>query len=161
LAPIPEPGAVALHTGSLAAILTPGAAAVCRLVQRARGAATISYDPNCRPLLMGAPEDVRGPVEQLVGLADVVKASAEDLEWLYPGRDCVDAAAAWLALGPAVVAVTRGADGVVAVSASAARALTRPGRRVEVVDTVGAGDAFVSAMLAGLFRRDLLGAARR
>jgi fructokinase len=161
LAAIPDDGVVALHTGSLAAILPPGAAAVLRLVQRARGSTTISYDPNCRPLLMGAPDRVRGVVEELVGLSDVVKASAEDLEWLYPGTRSADVAAAWLALGPAMVVVTLGADGALAVNASASGPLTRPGRRVVVVDTVGAGDAFVSALLAGLFRRDLLGVPRR
>jgi fructokinase len=157
---VPDDRVVALHTGSLAAVLPPGAAAVRRLVERARCSATISYDPNCRPLLMGEPHAVREQVEALVGLAHVVKASAEDVAWLLPGRAPADVASAWLARGASLVAITLGADGVVGV-APGTGPVWRPGRGVDVVDTVGAGDAFVSALLAGLYRRDLLGAARR
>src|SRR5947209_1340983 len=160
LAGIPDERVVAVHTGSLAAVLAPGAAAVRRLVERAQCASTISYDPNCRPLLMGDSERVREQVEGLIGLADVVKASAEDVAWLLPGRAPAEVAGAWLARGPSLVAITLGADGVVAI-APGTGAVWRPGRGVEVVDTVGAGDAFVSALLAGLYRRDLLGVDRR
>jgi fructokinase len=151
---------LALHAGSLALTMAPGADALLRLLERARGAVTISYDPNCRPLLMGEPARARERVERLVALADVVKASVEDVAWLLPGRAAEEVAEAWLALGPAVVAITRGADGVVAVAAGTGH-VRRPGRRVAVVDTVGAGDAFASALLAGLYRRGLLGAGRR
>jgi fructokinase len=160
LAGIPDERVVALHAGSLAAVLPPGAAAVRRLVERARCSATISYDTNGRPLLMGDQEAVREQVETLVGLADVVKASAEDVAWLLPGRAPAEVASAWLERGPSLVAITLGADGAVAV-APGTGAVWRPGRAVEVVDTVGAGDAFVSALLAGLYGRDLLGAHRR
>ncbi len=153
-------GVVALHSGSLALTMPPGADALQRLLTRARQAVTVSYDPNCRPLLMGAPEAVRGRVERLVGLADVVKASADDLAWLLPGRPPEQVAEAWLAKGLALVAVTLGPGGVV-VAARQAGVLRRPGRGVTVADTVGAGDAFMSALLAGLQRRDLLGAGRR
>jgi len=151
---------LALHTGSLALTMQPGADVLRRLLERARGAATVSYDPNCRPLLMGARDHVRRRVEGLVALADVVKASAEDLLWLLPGRAPEEVAETWLGTGPAVVAVTLGPDGVVA-AARQAGIVRRPGRRVAVVDTVGAGDSFTSGLLAGLHRRNLLGAARR
>ena len=151
---------LALHTGSLALTMAPGADALLRLLRRARGAVTISYDPNCRPLLMGSPERALERAERLVALADVVKASVEDVAWLLPGRAAEEVAEAWLALGPALVAITCGAEGVVAVAAGTGL-LRRPGRRVAVVDTVGAGDAFTSALLAGLYRRDLLGTERR
>ncbi len=160
LAGVLDDRVVALHAGSLALTMQPGADALGRLLERARGAATVSYDPNCRPLLMGNPDDVRGRVEGLVALADVVKVSAEDLMWLLPGRAPEQVAQAWLATGPAVVAVTLGADGVVAVAGQAG-VVRRRGRRVAVVDTVGAGDSFTSGMLAGLHRRGLLGADRR
>ena len=160
LARVPDERVVALHTGSLATVLTPGADAIERVVQRSRESATISYDPNCRPLLMGPRDMVAQRVERLVGLADVVKASAEDLAWLAPGRAPADVAAAWLESGPGLVVVTLGADGVVATTRSSGPVF-RPGRSVEVVDTVGAGDAFVSALLAALHERDLLGAHRR
>jgi fructokinase len=151
---------VALHAGSLALTMQPGADVLSRLLARARGVVTVSYDPNCRPLLMGSPDDVRGRIEGLVALADVVKASAEDLRWLLPGRAPEEVAEAWLASGPAIVAVTLGPDGVVAVARQAG-VVRRPGRPVAVVDTVGAGDAFTSGLLAGLYRLGLLGTDRR
>jgi fructokinase len=160
LAGIPAAGVVAVHTGSLAAALQPGAEAIERLVQRSQALATISYDPNCRPALTGPREAVVHRVQRFVSLADVVKASAEDLAWLAPGQAPDQVAAGWLQRGAALVVITLGADGVLARTRQT-QGVFRPGRRVEVVDTVGAGDAFVSALLAGLRQRDLLGAHRR
>src|SRR5215211_3773156 len=71
-------GVVALHAGSLALTMAPGADVLQRLLAKARQAMTVSYDPNCRPLLMGSADAVRGRIEALVALADVVKASADD-----------------------------------------------------------------------------------
>jgi fructokinase len=155
-----EGGVIALHSGSLALTMPPGAEALRGLLARAREAMTITYDPNCRPLLMGTASAVRERVEDLVGLADVVKASADDLGWLLPGRPPEQVVDAWLARGPAVVAVTLGPAGVVLASRRSG-IVRRPARTVDVVDTVGAGDAFMSALLSGLYRRDLLGAHRR
>jgi fructokinase len=151
---------VALHAGSLALTMPPGADVLQRLLAGAGQAATVSYDPNCRPLLMGSPEAVRGRIEGLVALADVVKASADDLAWLLPGRPPEQVAESWLARGPALVVITLGPGGLLAASRQAGL-LRRPGRIVQVADTVGAGDACMAALLAGLHRRDLLGAARR
>jgi fructokinase len=150
---------VALHVGSLAAAIEPGASALRRLVERVRAETTISFDPNVRPLLMGRREDVVTRVEGLVVLADVVKASAEDLAWLYPGDPPPTVAARWLGLGPSLVAITLGSDGVLAVGSGTAP-VHRPAVPVAVVDTVGAGDAFMAALLAGLSKRDLLGRAQ-
>jgi fructokinase len=151
---------VAMHAGSLALTTPPGADALRRLLARARRSATISYDPNCRPRLMGSPERVRDQVDDVVAVADVVKASADDLAWLLPGHAPEEIAAAWLAKGPAIIAITLGPDGVVA-AARQTGAIRRAGRHVAVVDTVGAGDAFMSGLLAGLHHRNLLGAGRR
>ena len=151
-------GSVCLHIGSLGAYLEPGASAVRRLVEAARGSATVSYDPNCRPALMGRPADARSRIEALVRLADVVKASAEDLTWLYGGQPPVEVARRWLELGPALVTVTLGGDGAFAMATSGA--VERPAPRVTVADTVGAGDSFMAALLDGLRRGDLLGGAR-
>jgi fructokinase len=151
---------VALHAGSLALTMPPGADVLRRLLADARRAMTVSYDPNCRPLLMGSPDAVRGRIEGLVALADVVKASTDDLAWLLPGRPPEQVAEAWLARGPALVVITLGPGGLVAATRQAG-VVRRPGRVVPVADTVGAGDACMAALLAGLHRRGLLGAARR
>ncbi|WP_240157434.1 carbohydrate kinase family protein [Pseudonocardia broussonetiae] len=149
---------VAVHSGSLALTTAPGDGPLRALLARAAATATVSYDPNCRPLLMGDPADVLRGVHALLGVADVVKVSSEDLEWL--GLSPEAALEDWLARGPALVAVTLGGDGVLAGTASGLRT-RRPGVAVTVVDTVGAGDTFSAALLAGLHERDLLGADRR
>ncbi|WP_342793513.1 carbohydrate kinase [Pseudonocardia hierapolitana] len=151
---------VALHSGSLALTTPPGAAVLRELISRAAASVTISYDPNCRPLLMGEPAGVLPGVHELLAVADVVKVSAEDLEWLVPGTSPQDVIEDWLARGPAIVAVTLGGEGVLAGTASGVRT-RRPGVPVTVIDTVGAGDTFSAALLAGLHRRGLLGAAAR
>jgi fructokinase len=153
-------GAQALHLGSLGAVREPGGAVLRRLAAAARDEVTVSYDPNVRPLLMGTAADVLPLVHELVAVADVVKASSEDVQWLAPGSTPEEVAVDWAARGPALVVVTRGGDGAVAVS-RAGGTVPRPGVEVEVADTVGAGDSFMSALLAGLHRRGLLGAGGR
>lgn len=158
LAPALDGPVVAVHSGSLALTTEPGATPLRALLERAAATATVSYDPNCRPLLMGDPAGVLAGVHALLAVADVVKVSSEDLEWL--GLSPEAALEDWLARGPAVVAVTLGGDGVLAGTADGVRT-RRPGIAVTVVDTVGAGDTFSAALLAGLYARDLLGASRR
>ncbi|BCT74428.1 ribokinase [Sinomonas cyclohexanicum] len=152
-----------VHTGSIAAVLEPGADQVLRIVERARPRATIGFDPNCRPTITTDPEVVRGRVERFVALADVVKASDEDLAWLYPGVDPLDSARRWLTLGapegPAFVVVTRGAEGPWAVGHDGEAAVPAPS--VKVADTVGAGDSFMAALLSAVVDRELDGAQRR
>ena len=150
----------ALHVGSLALTTPPGGAVLRRLAARARATATVCFDPNVRQLLMGTPVEVMAVVDEVLAVADVVKASAEDLEWLAPGRAPADVAAEWLSRGPALVVVTRGAEGAMAVGA-ASGAVEHPGVTVDVVDTVGAGDSFMGGLIAGLHTRGLLGAGAR
>ncbi|TCJ23192.1 carbohydrate kinase family protein [Nocardioides jejuensis] len=144
-----------VHTGSIGALLAPGAAVAAQTVRRHCTSATISYDPNVRPALMGDRDSARARIEELVGLADVVKASSEDLEWLYPDDDLDEVAGRWLALGPALVVVTHGADGSYAVSPGATARVPVPA--VDLVDTIGAGDSFMAGLLAALSDADLLG----
>jgi fructokinase len=153
-------GANALHVGSLALTMPPGGAALRRLARRARAAATVTFDPNVRHLLMGSAEQVMSVVDEVLEVVDVVKASSEDLEWLAPDRPVEDVAADWLARGPSLVVVTRGDAGAVAVGRSSG-VVDRPGVPVDVADTVGAGDSFMAALIAALHSRGLLGAARR
>lgn len=153
-------GVAALHVGSLGLTTPPGGEVLRRLAARAVTTATVSFDPNVRHLLMGPPEEVLGVVHEMLAVADVVKASDEDVAWLEPRRSCEEVAESWLGHGPALVVVTRGGEGAVA-SGRSSGPVSRPGVRVEVADTVGAGDSFMAALLAGLAKRDLLGAGRR
>lgn len=152
-----------LHTGSIATMLAPGANQVLAAVTALHPLATISFDPNCRPSIIADVDYAREQAEKFVRLADVVKASDEDLAWLYPGVDPKESARSWLALGgtqgPAVVVLTQGGEGPWAVCAAGEASCPVP--PVQVVDTVGAGDSFMAALLSTLVDRELDGAARR
>lgn len=146
-----------LHTGSFACTLAPGADQVLELVRQMSGHATVSYDPNVRPDLMHRAEAVRERIEEIVGLSDVVKASDEDLEWLYGDLALDELIARWLELGPQLVVITRGPWGAVAGLAAQTERLTVDQVTVSVGDTVGAGDSFMAGLLSGLVEADLVG----
>ena len=148
-----------VHTGSIAAVQEPGCLAVAALVDTYRVSATTTFDPNVRPSLITDQELARGRIGHLVERSDIVKVSDEDLRWIDPARPPEQVAQAWLALGPAVVAMTMAAQGAAAVCA--AGEVRVPARPVQVVDTVGAGDAFMVGLIDALWARGLLGAQRR
>jgi fructokinase len=146
-----------LHFGSIASWTPPGSKRIDELVcdVRASNGVLISYDPNIRPLALGEPAKGRQLVERSVRRAHLVKASREDLEWLYPSRSVDEVGRRWSALGPALVVVTDGADGAIAYREGAESPMRRPGRQIRLVDTIGAGDAFTAGLLSGLVRRDV------
>ena len=156
----PAPGEVAagtidaLHVGSIGAALEPGAARVERLTAELRPSAIISFDPNIRPQLMGSADVARPRVERLIALSDVVKASDEDIAWLYPGANVDEVVEGWLTRGPGLVVVTRGDSGADAVTAQGSVYVPAP--TATVVDTIGAGDSFMSGLLAALSDLELL-----
>jgi len=157
--PAPSERACVVHTGSIAAVLEPGAQQVHALISAARTHATVTYDPNARPALMGDPATARRRIEEFVALADVVKVSDEDIAWLAPGEEILEVAAAWRMRGPALVVVTRGAEGAIAFADCGI--VTVSPAPVAVVDTVGAGDSFMSGLIDGLWDAGLLGADQR
>ncbi|WKV16323.1 PfkB family carbohydrate kinase [Janibacter limosus] len=151
-----------LHTGSIGAIMRPGGVDVLSAMAGAARSHTVSYDPNVRPDLFPDRETAITEVERRVAVSDVVKASDEDLEWLA-GRpldddELADQLRSWCALGPVLAVCTLGPRGALAILPSG-RLVTLPGRAVEVVDTVGAGDSFMSGLLSGLLDAGLLGGA--
>ncbi|BDZ64166.1 carbohydrate kinase family protein [Agromyces mangrovi Wang et al. 2018] len=141
-----------LHTGSIAAFLAPGAALVREAVAAASGRALVTFDPNIRPALIGDADTARVEVESLAASCDVVKLSDEDAAWLYPGRAIDVVVAELLGAGAGVVAVTLGGDGAVVANTEASAAV--PAVPVDVRDTVGAGDTFMAALIAGLLATD-------
>jgi fructokinase len=154
LAGIPDDTGV-VHFGSLASWLPPGDAAIADRVAQLRGrGATVSYDPNVRPRLQPDRTAARAQVERSVALAHLVKTSAEDLGYLYPDTARAEVVRSWLASGPVAVVVTDGAAGATAHTAGGAFACPAP--RVDVVDTVGAGDAFTSGLLDALAEESTL-----
>jgi fructokinase len=149
-----------LHIGSIGTALLPGADQVRRIVGQARDHATISFDPNMRPALLRDAHHERPGIEQLVALSDLVKASDEDVAWLYPGDSVDEVLARWAGLGPSMTVITLGVDGARALVGGAF--VSVPPEPIDVVDTVGAGDAFMAGLISGLLDASVLaGAAGR
>ncbi len=150
---LPELGDVVwgLHAGSYTLVVEPVADAVLSLIRRERGRRLITIDPNVRPTVESNLDLWRNQIDKFLTHADLAKVSEEDLEMLYPAAEPSEIAERWRAAGPAVVIVTRGRAGAEAFGAFGRVVIG--GSRVDVVDTVGAGDTFQAALIAGLAER--------
>jgi len=153
-------GCPAVHTGSIAIVLEPGAEAIRRfldsLVDRP---VTVTLDPNARPTITPDPVSTWATVRELAGSADLVKLSEEDCEFLRPGLTPEAIAAELLTADRTrCVVITLGGAGALGITRTRQVMVTAP--RIEVVDTVGAGDSFMAALIAELFERGQLGAVR-
>jgi fructokinase len=140
-------------------VLEPGCRATVALLDAYHLSATITFDPNVRAALIEDDDIARGRIDRLLERCDVVKASDEDLRWIDPNHSPERVARTWLGLGPAIVAVTMGDQGAFAMCA--AGTVRVAAMQVDVVDTVGAGDAFMTGLIDALWSLDLLGADRR
>jgi len=137
----------AVYTGTLALVMEPIATSIDRLIgSRLPEDALVMIDPNCRPQAITDRQLYLDRLHRILRGTDVVKASVEDLAYLFPGAAADSAAATLLGMGPGLVLVTDGPR--------AARAFL-PGEEigvevpaVQIVDTIGAGDAFGGAFLA-------------
>lgn len=140
-----------VHVGSIACVLEPGASDVRRIVERAaeRGA-RVTFDPNIRPTLVGDPTAAER-VREIVALSTLVKLSEEDAAALHPGLSLDDVAGHILARGPELVVITRGGDGAVLTTGAERVDVSAP--QTTVVDTVGAGDTFMAALIASTAQR--------
>lgn len=145
-----------VHVGSVACVLEPAASAIADAIAPIEEDRVVTFDPNVRADLVEDVDATRTRLRELAESAHLVKASDEDLAWLFPDHDTERAA--WELLDGAqthVVAVTHGADGA---------ELFTPRFQLpipvltsgEVVDTVGAGDTFMAGLLAGLAEHDVL-----
>ncbi len=149
-------GFVHLHAASFGATIGPSGEATGELASSARAAAaTVSYDINIRAAALPGRERARDLIEARIGLADIVKASLEDLDWLYPGEPVEGVVSRWRGWGTSLVLITRGAEGAVCHGPGAP--LTAAAAPVTVSDTIGAGDTFIGGFVAVLAARGLLG----
>ena len=135
----------AIYFGTLAAIVEPGASVLFNWMKLAAGKVPIIFDPNIRPTVLGDREKYQASVARFLQIADVVKASSDDIGWLYPDMHEFEVAKSWLDHGVKLVVITRGENGLVGITAE--HVIEVPGIEVDVVDTVGAGDT-VGAILA-------------
>jgi fructokinase len=152
-------GARHLHVGSFCAVDHVHGPSTAETLASARSFATISFDPNIRPMVTPDREAVTPIVEREAALASFIKASEEDLAWLYPNRDPEASIAAWALAGPHFCVMTRGEKGAVAYLQG--ERFVAPSPIVEVIDTVGAGDSFMSALIAAMDADGALGAGAR
>jgi fructokinase len=143
-----------LHVGSISALLAPGAADVMALIAAVRDRMLVTFDPNIRAQIIGARDEVIDDIEALFRLSHLAKCSAEDLQWLYPNLSLTGAAVAVQALGPAVVIVTNGGGPTIVATSACTTAIAA--RSVEVVDTIGAGDSFMSGLIASLIDQGVI-----
>jgi fructokinase len=136
----------ALHIGTLALVVEPMASQLEELAAQLPDPALLLLDPNCRPSATPGADAYRARVWRLLRRADVVKVSTDDIAFLLPGEDVPGAARALLSAGARCVLVT---DGPAVVRAfTSGGQLDVPVPPVQVVDTVGAGDAFGGGFLA-------------
>jgi fructokinase len=144
----------AMHFGAISLIFEPCGSTYEALMLRERKNTLISLDPNIRAGFITDAPAHRARILRMIAMADVVKVSDEDLEWIANGRNHQEAIAAWLAMGVKIITVTRGAEGV---DAFTARGMVKvAAHRVSVVDTIGAGDTFNAGFLDGLRLRGAL-----
>jgi fructokinase len=138
-----------IHAGSIGAFLQPGSAVTRDIIQRGRSlGALVTFDPNIRPSLLPEPERTRGLFEELTFSTHLTKLSDEDAEYLYPGKSAEDVLDLLLGGGVSVAVMTRGGEG--ALLASGDDRVSIPSVRTDVVDTVGAGDSFMAALIWAL-----------
>ncbi|MEV6057238.1 carbohydrate kinase [Streptomyces sp. NPDC052107] len=145
---------ICLHTGSLALVREPGAAVIEEFLATAAAQATISIDPNVRPMLVN-PQVYRDRLAHWCTLADILRLSEDDLELLLPGIPPEQACDTWHAAGVRLVVITLGSDG--ALASLDGERLQVPAVATPVTDTVGAGDSFTAGLLHHLGTRGLLG----
>ena len=143
----------ALHIGTLGLVLEPLAAALEAVVGRLAGRTMVVVDPNCHPWVIDAPDLYRERLEHILQMSDLVKVSEEDVAWLDPDRTALEAARALLDYGPKVVLLTQGPAGATIVSPRGDTPVAPVA--VDVVDTIGAGDAFSGGFLAWWSSRGL------
>lgn len=145
-----------VHVGSIGAALEPGATAVRAMLATIPRGILRTYDPNIRPALLGPRDAAVSRIESIMAASHIVKLSDEDADWLYPGRAIGEVLEHVLDLGARLAVVTRGGEGCVTAVAGAGEPVTRRASPATVVDTIGAGDAFMSGLLYGIVSSGLV-----
>ena len=143
-----------LHIGTLATLVQPGADVLFDWALACADFAPVVFDPNIRPQVLSDRDKYVALVEKWIGISSVVKLSDDDFEWLYPGKSPESIANQWLQGGVALVVMTRGADGLIGYTSDGVVEVS--GEKVNVVDTVGAGDTVGAIIVQGLITDGLL-----
>ena len=143
-----------LHIGTLVTMIEPGASVLYDWAMQVAELAPIVFDPNIRPSVQPDRDLYEAAVEKWAALSAVIKVSDDDLAWLFPGQSIDDVANRWINDGVFLVVVTRGADGLVGYTADGR--VEVPGVKVDVVDTVGAGDTVGAIVVEAMLTHGLV-----
>jgi fructokinase len=143
-----------LHIGTLVTVIQPGADVLYDWALQVAEFAPIVFDPNVRSVVMSDRDKYLAAVERWVAISSVVKVSDDDMAWLYPGQQYADVAKRWIIDGAALVVVTRGAEGLVGFTADGS--VEVPGVKVDVADTVGAGDTVGAIVVEAMIEKGIL-----
>lgn len=150
---LPE-NVTALFAGGISLVPDPCGAAAETLIAQNHSRMPVMIDPNIRPSFIPDEDAFRARLSRIIPQADIVKLSADDLEWLYPGLGHEEAACEVLKLGPKIVLQTGGEDGAKAIWSG--ETISAPAIRTKVADTIGAGDTFNAGVLASLHSQGVL-----
>lgn len=155
-ADLPElaPEVVAVSAGTLGLASDPPGSSIEELLERESQRRMIVLDPNVRPAVFGDRDVYRRRFERCTAFAHIVKLSDADAQWLYPGEGLEAVVDRLVERGVRLTVVTLGADGALAKTAAGRADVGSPA--VDVVDTVGAGDAFGAGLLRWLWANDSL-----
>ena len=143
-----------LHIGTLVTVIEPGASALYDWAMQVAEFAPIVFDPNIRPSVQPDRDLYEAAVEKWAALSAVIKVSDDDLAWLFPEASIDDVAKRWINDGVFLVVVTRGANGIVGFTEDGR--VEVPGVKVDVVDTVGAGDTVGAIVVEAMIEHGLI-----
>jgi fructokinase len=144
-----------LHIGTLVTIIEPGAAVLFDWAAQVGEFAPIVFDPNIRPSVMGDRAKYAGALEKWISISSVVKLSDDDIKWLYPEQSLDQVAHRWIDAGVSCVVITRGAKGLIAFTEHGMEEVE--GVKVDVVDTVGAGDTVGAIIVEAIIKHSVHG----
>ena len=143
-----------LHIGTLVTVIEPGASALYDWAMQVAEFAPIVFDPNIRPSVQPDRDLYEAAVEKWAALSAVIKVSDDDLAWLFPEVSIDDVANRWINDGVFLVVITRGANGIVGFTEDGR--VEVPGVKVDVVDTVGAGDTVGAIVVEAMIEHGLI-----
>jgi fructokinase len=153
IAPLPDT-VTSLFAGGISLVPDPCGATIEALITQHHDRLPVMIDPNIRPFFITDPNSYRARLARLLPMADIVKLSSDDLEWLHPGLSPEEAARQVLATGPKMVLQTGGESGAKAIWDGPT--VSAPAVRTLVADTIGAGDTFNAGVLASFDRQGVL-----
>ena len=142
-----------LQIGTLATIVEPAATILLEWARKVAKVAPIVFDPNVRSSVVSDRTKYQAAVARWTAISAVIKVSEDDLAWLYPDREQTDIAAQWLDEGAQLVIITKGSYGLIGITKEGS--VTVPGVKVEVADTVGAGDTVGAIVVEAIVERGL------